>query len=115
MIVVNGIDRHLEFNIFGIQQMQDEKDEGSDIANLYAMVWGGMEGWRKAERIKVADYTFRDVINAIDILNNEDRATLITLTTALFLESQAYKAMLPPETLVPDATEEEKKSADTII
>ena len=113
MILINGVERQLKFNIYGIEKMQDKTDDKSSMANIYAMVYGGLEGNRYAKELD-KDYSFEDVIDAVDALPTDARGKLAADITTMLTESQAFKSIVPAEDVqtIPD-TAEEKKSEDT--
>lgn len=104
-----GKERVLKFNIFGIERMQDKNEDRSTMASLYAMLWGGLEGARYASE-QDKDYNFSDLIDFVDNMENEDRNKLSLDITALLMESQAYKKLVPEQ-----QPEEEKKSQQPSI
>lgn len=94
MINILGKNRKVKFNIFGIEQMQNKVHAGSSMSQAYAMVWGGLEGARYAND-EEADYSFSDVIDAIDGLSGEARKELIETLNKELEQSQAYKTLVP--------------------
>lgn len=106
MITINGKEYGLKFNVFGIEKMQDKNEPGSTMSSIYAMVWGGIEGNRYAKENDI-DYTFDQVIDAIDEMKGTARSEFIASVTKIFTESQAYLNMLPE---LPVIDGEEKKN-----
>lgn len=94
MINILGKDRKIRFNIFGIEQMQNKVHSGSSMSQAYAMVWGGLEGARYAND-EEREYTFSDVIDAIDAMSGEARKELIETLNKELEQSQAYKTLVP--------------------
>lgn len=93
MINILGKDRKIRFNIFGIEQMQNKVHAGSEIGNIYALIWGGLEGARYAND-EERDYSFSDVIDAIDAMDRDARKLIVDELNKLLLESQAFKSLV---------------------
>ena len=128
-IQFNGKQEGLKYNNFGIAQMNEELEmskktetiikDGAPVevatqnpfAFMYALIWGGLEGNRKAQR-KEASYTFEQVIDFIDGMAITERTAMIEKASTALMETQLWKDSSIKEEPVYEGAVDKKKESE---
>jgi hypothetical protein len=106
-IEIGGKLRGLKFNQLAIEILSTFNDTNTSSAFMYAMVYGGLRGNSYVKR-EEPDYTFENVCDWCDVLENKDDTILLISQT--LTETQIWKTLVAVgEKNVAD--EDEKKKA----
>lgn len=106
-IEIGGKLRGLKFNQLAIEILSTFNDTNTSSAFMYAMVYGGLRGNSYVKR-EEPDYTFENVCDWCDDLENKDETILLISQT--LTETQIWKNLVSlGEKNIAD--EDEKKKA----
>jgi len=90
-IEIGGKKRGLKFNQLAIELISKHNNGTTQSAFMYAMFYGGLMGNTYVKQ-EEADYTFEDVCDWVDALEN--KADVITLVTNAMTETQIWKTLV---------------------
>lgn len=90
-IEIGGKQRGLKFNQLAIELISKFNNGNTQSAFMYAMIYGGLMGNTYVKQ-EEADYTFENVCDWVDALEN--KAEVITLVTNTMTETQIWKTLV---------------------
>jgi hypothetical protein len=102
-IELGGKTRGLKFNQLAIELIAKNNDAETLSAYMYSVVYGGLRGNSYVKREEV-DYTFEDVCDWVDNLDNKEEVMIKVSNT--LAETQTFKKLISSNE---EAKEESKK------
>jgi len=90
-IDLGGKMRGLKFNQLAIEIISTYNDLESNTSFLYAMIYGGLRGNTYVKR-EEADYTFEEVCDWIDAMENKEE--IVAKVTATLTETNIWQTLV---------------------
>lgn len=90
-IKIGGKLRGLKFNQLAIEVISQYNNSGTNTGFVYAMIYGGLRG-NSYVKNEEPDYTFENVCDWIDELENKNE--VITLVSNTMTETQIWKSLV---------------------
>jgi len=111
-IKIGGKQRGLKFNQLAIELISQHNNSGTNTGFIYAMIYGGLRGnsYVKSEE---ADYTFENVCDWIDALEN--KTEVIAQVSNTMTETQIWKSLVKEGTDIIEKDSKKKVLKSSVL